>query len=252
MIRSKFIIVFSMVFAGVTPWATAQIQDTEASVTALAVQCAVSSGYSTASYTDYEDYARSLAKTLGLLSSSQQVNVFGYLPRASGGSFLKGDAPESGAKGDSSSTRDEVETATPSVYESGEGPLAPFNPTTNDRKPMESPDVIERTGESTSTTGVPPASGAGGGNGGGGNGGGGGIIDTFGQMIGAGEPATPVPAPIIAGEEPTSGGKTLSTVNGRQNFSDEVEAAKKAGLSWSQIQDWLKTLGDEVIGSLTE
>ncbi len=74
--------------ASVASVATAQIRETEASVTALAVQCAVSSGYSTASYSDYESYARSLAKTLGMLSSGQQVKVFGYLPTPSGGGFV--------------------------------------------------------------------------------------------------------------------------------------------------------------------
>ncbi len=74
--------------------ATAQIRATEASVTALAVQCAVSSGYSTASYYDYESYARSLAKTLGMLSSGQQVKVFGYLPAPSGGGFVDADKPQ--------------------------------------------------------------------------------------------------------------------------------------------------------------
>lgn len=55
----------------------AQIRDNEASQSVLAVQCAVSSGFSAS---DYEDYCRRLAKTLSLLSSEQQTRVFGYLP----------------------------------------------------------------------------------------------------------------------------------------------------------------------------
>ncbi|MBL9158767.1 MAG: hypothetical protein JNJ70_14915 [Verrucomicrobiales bacterium] len=54
-----------------------QIRDNEASQSVLAVQCAVSSGFSAR---DYEDYCRRLAKTLALLSSEQQTRVFGYLP----------------------------------------------------------------------------------------------------------------------------------------------------------------------------
>lgn len=59
----------------------AQIRDNDASVATLAVHCAVSSGFSA---NDYEDYCRSLAKTLSLLSNAQQTRVFGYLPMASG------------------------------------------------------------------------------------------------------------------------------------------------------------------------
>jgi hypothetical protein len=59
----------------------AQIRDNEASANVLAVQCAVSSGFSTQ---DYEEYCRSLAKTLSRLSPAQQVKVFGYLPVVAG------------------------------------------------------------------------------------------------------------------------------------------------------------------------
>lgn len=61
--------------------ASAQIRDNESSVTALAIQCAVSSGFSAQ---DYEEYCRSLAKTIGMLSSAQQTRVFGYLPMPGG------------------------------------------------------------------------------------------------------------------------------------------------------------------------
>lgn len=57
--------------------ADAQIADNDASISVLAVQCAVSSGFSAS---EYEDYCRRLAKTLSLLSSDQQTRVFGYLP----------------------------------------------------------------------------------------------------------------------------------------------------------------------------
>ena len=57
--------------------ATSQIRDNDASQSVLAVQCAVSSGFSAS---DYEDYSRRLAKTLSLLSNDQQTRVFGYLP----------------------------------------------------------------------------------------------------------------------------------------------------------------------------
>jgi len=59
----------------------AQIRDNEASANVLAVQCAVSSGFSTQGY---EEYCRSLAKTLSRLSPAQQVKVFGYLPVVAG------------------------------------------------------------------------------------------------------------------------------------------------------------------------
>jgi hypothetical protein len=59
----------------------AQISDSEPSVNVLAVQCAVSSGYSPA---DFDDYSRRLAKTLALLSPTQQTRVFGYLPQPNG------------------------------------------------------------------------------------------------------------------------------------------------------------------------
>lgn len=62
-------------FAGT---ASSQIRDDESSQVVLAVQCAVSSGYSAS---DFEDYSRRLAKTLSLLTSTQQRKVFGYLPQ---------------------------------------------------------------------------------------------------------------------------------------------------------------------------
>ncbi|MCB1203806.1 MAG: hypothetical protein KDN18_06080 [Verrucomicrobiae bacterium] len=65
-------------FVGLVSPASAQISENDASVAALAVQCAMSSGYSPE---DYEEYCRRLAKTLGMLSGEQQTRVFGYLPQ---------------------------------------------------------------------------------------------------------------------------------------------------------------------------
>lgn len=58
--------------------ANAQIRDNESSQNLLAVQCAVSSGLPAS---NYEDYCRKLAKTVGLLDATQQERVFGFLPR---------------------------------------------------------------------------------------------------------------------------------------------------------------------------
>lgn len=71
----------------------AQIADNDASISVLAVQCAVSSGFSAG---EYEDYCRRLAKTLSLLSSAQQTRVFGYLPMP-GAASLGDSAPETSA-----------------------------------------------------------------------------------------------------------------------------------------------------------
>lgn len=65
-------------FSCVVSSASAQIRDDESSQTVLAVQCAVSSGFSAS---EFEDYSRRLAKTLSLLTSNQQKKVFGYLPQ---------------------------------------------------------------------------------------------------------------------------------------------------------------------------
>lgn len=56
----------------------AQISEAESSINAIAIQCAVSSGFSTSGF---EDYSRRLAKTLAMLSPAQQKRVFGYLPK---------------------------------------------------------------------------------------------------------------------------------------------------------------------------
>jgi hypothetical protein len=56
----------------------AQIGEGESSINAIAMQCSVSSGFSTSGF---EDYSRRLAKTLALLSPAQQKRVFGYLPK---------------------------------------------------------------------------------------------------------------------------------------------------------------------------
>lgn len=68
---------------GLAPSVGAQIRDNESSANALAIQCAVSSGFSAL---DYGDYCRRLAKTIGKLNSEQQTRVFGYLPMPGGGS----------------------------------------------------------------------------------------------------------------------------------------------------------------------
>lgn len=74
-IRSFYLLLFSALAVPVLT--DAQIADNDASMNVLAVQCAVSSGFSA---DEYEDYCRRLAKTLSLLSSAQQTRVFGYLP----------------------------------------------------------------------------------------------------------------------------------------------------------------------------
>lgn len=75
---------------GLAPSVGAQIRDNESSANALAIQCAVSSGFSAL---DYGDYCRRLAKTIGKLNSEQQTRVFGYLPMPGGG------LPERGRRG---------------------------------------------------------------------------------------------------------------------------------------------------------
>lgn len=74
---------------GLAPSVGAQIRDNESSANALAIQCAVSSGFSAL---DYGDYCRRLAKTIGKLNSEQQTRVFGYLPMPGGGSRSADDA----------------------------------------------------------------------------------------------------------------------------------------------------------------
>lgn len=67
-----------LLFSCLVGSASAQIRDDESSQSVLAVQCAVSSGFSAS---EFEDYSRRLAKTLSLLTSNQQKKVFGYLPQ---------------------------------------------------------------------------------------------------------------------------------------------------------------------------
>lgn len=67
-----------LLFSCVVDGVHAQIRDDESSQSVLAVQCAVSSGFSAS---EFEDYSRRLAKTLSLLTSNQQRKVFGYLPQ---------------------------------------------------------------------------------------------------------------------------------------------------------------------------
>ncbi|HRQ88725.1 MAG TPA: hypothetical protein PLA50_07995 [Bacteroidia bacterium] len=63
-------------------WAEAQIRDNESSIAALAIQCAISSGYSAEGFMDYSG---GLAKTLSQLSGEQQARVFGFVPSATSG-----------------------------------------------------------------------------------------------------------------------------------------------------------------------
>jgi hypothetical protein len=93
MIRSLYLLL--MVAFAFPAAADAQIADNDASISVLAVQCAVSSGFSA---NEYEDYCRRLAKTLSLLSSAQQTRVFGYLPMP-GVASLGEPAPEAGSAG---------------------------------------------------------------------------------------------------------------------------------------------------------
>lgn len=65
---------------------SAQISESDSSLNLLAMQCSMSSGFSSA---DFDDYSRRLAKTLALLSPAQQTRVFGYLPQPNGN--VKGD-----------------------------------------------------------------------------------------------------------------------------------------------------------------
>ena len=74
----------------------AQIVNDEGSASALAIQCAVSSGYPAS---NFQNYSKGLAMTLALLNGEQQVRVFGYLPQPSsvnGG--MKPKAPAGNAK----------------------------------------------------------------------------------------------------------------------------------------------------------
>jgi len=58
--------------------ARAQIKNDESSISILAIQCAMSSGFPAAGFADY---STGLAKTLSLLSGDQQERVFGYIPQ---------------------------------------------------------------------------------------------------------------------------------------------------------------------------
>lgn len=96
-LRLVSLLAFALLAAPATSFS--QIRDNEASQSVLAVQCAVSSGFSAR---DYEDYCRRLAKTLALLSSEQQTRVFGYLPMpgaASMGTEESGGNLNSGGQG---------------------------------------------------------------------------------------------------------------------------------------------------------
>ncbi|MEM9283686.1 MAG: hypothetical protein AAGA96_17835 [Verrucomicrobiota bacterium] len=55
----------------------AQIRDDEASQNLLAVQCSLNSGLPAE---NYEEYCRKLSMVVGLLDSTQQERVFGYVP----------------------------------------------------------------------------------------------------------------------------------------------------------------------------
>lgn len=90
-IRFFYLLLFSAL--AIPALTDAQIADNDASMNVLAVQCAVSSGFSA---DEYEDYCRRLAKTLSLLSSAQQTRVFGYLPMP-GAASLGDSGPETSA-----------------------------------------------------------------------------------------------------------------------------------------------------------
>tara|TARA_R110002096_G_scaffold35629_12_gene100344 strand:+ start:361 stop:852 length:492 start_codon:yes stop_codon:yes gene_type:complete len=66
-----------VVLAAISGTAQAQIRDNETSQSLLAVQCSLSSGFPAS---NYEEYCRKLAKTVGILDSGQQERVFGYVP----------------------------------------------------------------------------------------------------------------------------------------------------------------------------
>lgn len=84
-------IILGLFLAVQTATLSAQIRDNESSASALAIQCAVSSGFSAE---DYEEYCRRLAKTIGMLTSAQQTRVFGFLPMAGSGGEGSSETPE--------------------------------------------------------------------------------------------------------------------------------------------------------------
>lgn len=61
-----------------SPMARAQIKNDESSISILAIQCAMSSGFPASGF---QEYSVGLAKTLSLLSGDQQERVFGYVPQ---------------------------------------------------------------------------------------------------------------------------------------------------------------------------
>lgn len=74
----KHLLSILLAVTGYSGFSEAQITDDESSKNFLAIHCAVSGGRSAH---DFEEYGRKLAKTIGLLSPSQQKNVFGYIPQ---------------------------------------------------------------------------------------------------------------------------------------------------------------------------
>lgn len=74
----KHLLSILLAVTGYSGISEAQITDDESSKNFLAIHCAVSGGRSAH---DFEEYGRKLAKTIGLLSPSQQKNVFGYIPQ---------------------------------------------------------------------------------------------------------------------------------------------------------------------------
>lgn len=112
-IRCLYLILFSAL--AVPAASDAQIADNEASVSVLAVQCAVSSGFSAS---EYEEYCRRLAKTLSLLSSDQQTRVFGYLPMPGAASLGRSEPGVNSTSGSTGSSK-EVPDRSNSLPDSG-------------------------------------------------------------------------------------------------------------------------------------
>ncbi|MEM9017664.1 MAG: hypothetical protein AAGC68_11675 [Verrucomicrobiota bacterium] len=92
----------TLAFAFAATSGQAQIRDDDPSANILAVQCAVSSGYSA---DNYREYGEKLAKTIGMLSPVQQERVFGYVPQPYG-AINDGVGSDQGGKGSSDGNAD--------------------------------------------------------------------------------------------------------------------------------------------------
>lgn len=228
--------------------ATAQIRETEASVTALAVQCAVSSGYSTASYYDYEGYARSLAKTLGMLSSGQQVKVFGYLPTPSGGGFVDANnssAPSVLPTGEEISQDPGASSASevvgkPTTGENFAGGSAGAK-ASNGGETAPSRTDENRTGNTSSTAQEAMQNSS--------SSSGGGFSPYLqsgnGEVSASDTTSSGAGSKAANGTNDTNDSSSKSSENDGKKAIDDYsspEAAYRAGYSWEEIQAWLKKL----------